>query len=72
MWAAVANRRLKVVERLIEGGADINLGDARGVTPLIQAAVKDLADIVPISSCLPVCLPLCLVSLFYIYIHWGR
>eukprot|EP01043_Picozoa_sp_COSAG02_P017680 COSAG02_NODE_807_length_16930_cov_21.113719_3_plen_342_part_00 len=46
LWAAVANRRLSVVERLIEGNADINLADARGFTPLIQAAVKDLSDMV--------------------------
>jgi ankyrin repeat protein len=47
LWAAVANRRLAVVERLTRGGgADINLGDSRGFTPLIQAAVKDLDDMV--------------------------
>lgn len=46
LWAAVANRRLSVAERLVEGGADINLGDARGITPLIQAAIKDLDDMV--------------------------
>eukprot|EP01043_Picozoa_sp_COSAG02_P039722 COSAG02_NODE_3156_length_7262_cov_12.166132_7_plen_350_part_00 len=46
LWAAVANHRASVVERLIEGNADINLADARGFTPLIQSAVKDLSDMV--------------------------
>jgi ankyrin repeat protein len=46
LWVAVANRRVSVVERLIAGNADINLADARGFTPLIQSAVKDLSDMV--------------------------
>jgi len=37
LWAAVASRRQAVVERLLQGFAEIDLADHRGFTPLIQA-----------------------------------
>jgi len=50
---AVRCRNFKLVERLLERGADVNKPNQRGLTALMMACIKDCSDIVSLLLTLP-------------------
>jgi ankyrin repeat protein len=51
LFQAVQNNQLSNVQKLLKSGVDVNARDARGATPLMNAAVYASPEVIP--RCLP-------------------